>query len=283
MSMAGLIAASTASVLWGLVIFYYKRLMTERGFVDVNVSRLFMALVVALPLVILSPSSIPEAKAFAVLSGAVALGLGDSLYFHAIKSAGASVAAPVAYTYVVVSQLVASLMGEAVGPLVAVASLVTFAGASLISTGERSGKRSLLGVATAFAAGLSWVASSALVKKATAEGVAAETVAAFRVLGAFLALWVSDCVRKRAIYAPKVGPPGFAVLAVADLILGAALFAYGIATMGISRTVIVVSLSPVVTLAYSKATGEERVTWHKALGTALIVLGVVLSQLERGQ
>jgi drug/metabolite transporter (DMT)-like permease len=61
--------------------------------------------------------------------------------------------------------------------------------------------------------------------------------------------------------------------------LGATLYSLGVSQLGVSKTVIIVSLSPAITVIFAKVMRLEEINWYKAIGTILIIAGNVLTQV----
>lgn len=279
---AGITAVLTSSLIWATVIFYYKKLMRNEGYLLINLKRVSLAMLLSLPIMAFKWDT--NGAAYSILSGVLGLGIGDSLYLYAILRAGASVAAPVAYTYVLLSQFAASLIGEAVGPGLMLSAVLAFLGISSISLNERKEVSSPRGVAAAFLAGVSWMMSSIFIKKASVgEGASVYAIAFFRLLGATFFLGTVSLLhfRKtgRVASSFKQGALPLAFVSFTDMFIGATLFALGISVLGVSRTVIFISLSPVITVILARIFRLEQINRYKAIGTLLIISGIVLSSL----
>lgn len=176
MDILGVGAALAAAAIWALVIFLYKRHMESLDVAAVNFSRLTYVTALLAPVALFIKPA-PGLWA-AVVSGVVTLFVGDSLYFYAIHKVGGSVAAPVAYTYIVMAQYFALLLGEEVSQWLILSSLLAAAGVSLLAGGGDV-RLSLLGLAAA-AAALLWSLGMTAVKLAVLGSVNPLTVAYLR-------------------------------------------------------------------------------------------------------
>jgi len=265
----GVGAALAAAAIWALVIFLYKRHMESLDAAAVNFSRLiYVAVLLAPTALFIEPA--PGLWA-AVVSGVVTLFVGDSLYFYAIHKVGGSVAAPVAYTYIVMAQYFALLLGEEVSQWLILSSLLAVAGVSLLARG--GGVRlSSLGLAAAAAAALLWSLGMTAVKLAILGNVNPLAVAYLRAVSACAALGLYLAAKRRL---KVIKSPLFAAASLMDLGVGSALFAYAVGKIGLAPTTILVSASPLITQLYAKATGVENLTPRQMAGAAAIFAAVL--------
>jgi DME family drug/metabolite transporter len=201
----------------------------------------------------------------------VTLFVGDSLYFYAIHKVGGSVAAPLAYTYIVMAQYFALLLGEEVSQWLILSSLLAVAGVSLLAGGGGA-RLSLLGLAAAAAAALLWSLGMTAVKLAVLGNVNPLAVAYLRAASACAALGLYLAVKRRL---RVVKSPLFAAASLMDLGVGSALFAYAVGKIGLAPTTILVSASPLITQLYAKATGVENLTPRQIAGAAAIFAAVL--------
>jgi DME family drug/metabolite transporter len=264
----GVGAALAATAIWALVIFLYKRHMESLDAAAVNFSRLMYVTVLLAPAALFI-EPVPGLWA-AVVSGVVTLFVGDSLYFYAIHKVGGSVAAPLAYTYIVMAQYFALLLGEEVSQWLILSSLLTVAGVSLLAGGGDT-RLSPLGLAAA-AATLLWSLGMTAVKLAVLGNVNPLAVAYLRAASACAALGLYLAAKRRL---KVVKSPLFAATSLMDLGVGSALFAYAVGKIGLALTTILVSASPLITQLYAKATGVENLTPRQMAGAAAIFAAVL--------
>jgi DME family drug/metabolite transporter len=198
----GVGAALAAAAIWALVIFLYKRHMESLDAAAVNFSRLlYVAVLLASTALFIEPA--PGLWA-AVVSGVVTLFVGDSLYFYAIHKVGGSVAAPLAYTYIVMAQYFALLLGEEVSQWLFLSSILAVAGVSLLAGGGGA-RLSPLGLAAA-AAALLWSLGMMAVKLAVLGSANPLAVAYLRTASACAALGLY-LAAKRRLKVVKSPPP----------------------------------------------------------------------------
>lgn len=265
----GVGAALAAAAIWALVIFLYKRYMESLDAAAVNFSRLiYVAVLLAPTALFIKPA--PGLWA-AVVSGVVTLFVGDSLYFYAIHKVGGSVAAPLAYTYIVIAQYFALLLGEKVSQWLILSSLLAVAGVSLLAGGGDA-RPSLLGLAAAAATALLWSLGMTAVKLAVLGSANPLVVAYLRAASAGVALGLYLAAKRRL---KVVKSPLFAAASLMDLGVGSALFAFAVEKIGLALTTILVSASPLITQLYAKLTGVENLTPRQMAGAAAIFAAVL--------
>ena len=217
---------------------------------------------------------------YALLSGAITLACGDTLYLLSVREMGASVAAPVVYTYVFFVQATATTIGETVPVANYVAALMIVGGVFLLARGG-SGRPRAKGIAFGIGAGLVWTVGQELIRVATNAGGDVTVVTFSRNAAAALALAVAVIATRRF----RLWPAGvtyrelglIAFIALTDLALGSFLYVYSVSLVGIALTVIVTSLSPFLTQVLSKVLGKESPTAFDFAGGTIIVAALVLA------
>lgn len=265
------------SLIWALSPIYYGTFMRKFDFLVLNLTRTSLAsLVLVVPAVYYS---FDGGVYYALLSGAVTLAVGDSLFLLSIIEMGASIAAPVAYVYVLFVQLTATTVGENVPYTNLVAAAMVLAGVYVLSRG--GGKPRAKGMTLGLGAAIVWTVGQDMIRLATNAGGSVVMVAFSRNFAAALALaaavlatgrfrlWPSDLARK------DLGV--LAVVIISDLVVGSLLYIYSISVVGVAATVILTSLSPMLTQVFSKAMGKESPSGKDFAGGALIVSAVVLA------
>lgn len=268
--MLGIAAALSAAAIWAVVIFLYKRYMAEVDPISVNFSRVaYVSLAMWPVLAVTEPTS---ALLAAVASGVVTLVAGDSLYLYAISRVGGSVAAPLAYTYIVATQYLALALGEVVTPTLLASAVLVVLGVALLSRGGEA-RLDTAGLAAAVGTAACWALGVTAIKVASMGGMPPLAVAYVRALSAAAALGAYGLWKKVRF----VKSPVFALASVADLGLGAALFAFAIGDLGLSLATVLVATSPLVAQLYAAASGVERVTAMRVAGGVAIFLAVVLA------
>ncbi|MGP8124497.1 MAG: DMT family transporter [Nitrososphaerales archaeon] len=266
------------AVIWAFSPIYYRVFMKRFDFLLLNLLRTSMAsLVLLVPAIVIGfGSGVP----YALLSGAITLACGDTLYLLSVRETGASVAAPVVYTYVLFVQLTATVVGEVVPVSNYVAAAMVIAGVFLLSRGGR-GRPRAKGIALGLAAGLVWTAGQDLIQVATNAGGNVLVVTFSRNAAAAVALGCAVLVTRRT----RLWPSGItrreigflAFIALTDLAVGSFLYVYSVSLVGIALTVILTSLSPFLTQLFSKLLGKESPTSTDFAGGAVIVAALILA------
>ena len=228
----------------------------------------------------------PAAWLFLITSTVMGLGLGDSLYFEALKRIGVARAMPISMAYPVLAAIGAVvLLHETLGPLSALGILLTLGGVYLVAVlpaavaSERSTTRRgyWLGVGLAAAAAVSWSCSTLSVAPAL-ELVDVPTAAAVRTPLAATLLFLAA---RRARVLPKAehlrGRALIAVAATGLTSLGAtALFLLSVSLAGAGRAAVLTATSPLFAVPFSVLLLGERGNWRIIAGTILSVVGVIL-------
>jgi DME family drug/metabolite transporter len=270
------VPAVTSSILWALCPVYYREYFLKYDTPTINLLRLCFGGLAMLPafLLIGSVRGLP----YAMASGVIVLVAGDTAYFYAVKYAGASVAAPVAYTDVLLTQFTATLVGEPLRPIFLVSSSLIIIGIYLLSRGDLAGLR-LRGVALAFATALLWTFGQTVLKVATVGGANPLSLTFMRICGAAFVLLVVFTIRrpKGSIRIGARRQAWLASLSIADTAVGTSLFIYSITIVGLNATILLTSLSPFLTQVFSKALGKERPSPRDFLAGALIVAALALT------
>lgn len=266
------------AVIWAFSPIYYRVFMTKFDFLTLNLLRTSLAAaVLALPAFYFGFS---PAILYALASGAVTLTFGDSLFLLSIREMGASIAAPVVYTYVLLIQLTAPAVGEFVPVTNVVAALMVVAGVYVLSRGEGGTPRAK-GIGFALCASLAWTLGQDLISLATSRGGNFVSVTFARDLAAAVGLGIAVLATGRLSKWPtgiKAREFGFlAFIAITDLVLGSALFVYSVSLVGVALTAILTSLSPLLTQAFSSALGKEAPSRKDFGGGILIVAALILA------
>ena len=270
--------ALIAALIWAFSPIYYRGFLAKFDFLSFNLLRNSTAAVVlAIPALYLWNSA---GLNFALASGAVTLACGDSLFLLSIKETGASVAAPVVYTYVLMIQLVGVALGQVVPYANIVAAIMVVAGVYILSQGG-GGKPRAKGIFFAVSAGAIWTVGQEFIQAATNAGGNLESIVFTRNSAAALALGIAFLVTKRYRTWPRgVGLMEYAVILAiisSDLVVGSLLFVYSISIIGVALSVILTSLSPLLTQVFAKALGKESPSTRDFLGGILIVSALVLA------
>ena len=272
--------ALAAAVLWAVSPIYYRGFLEEFDVLSFDFLRnILAAAVLSIPVVVLQLGAGPG-LVYAVVAGPMTLAAGDIMFLLSIKETGASVAAPLVYTYVLMVQAVGFALGQAI-PYSNFLSAAMVIGGVFVLSRKSGGKARGKGVAYAMGGGVAWTAGQELIQLATSGGGNFVAITFARNSAAALALGAAFLLTRKSRKWPKLISPrhfAFAALIIlSDLVVGSLLFVYSISTIGVAVTVILTSLSPLLTQIFSKALGKESPTRLDYFGGVLIVSALVLA------
>jgi drug/metabolite transporter, DME family len=212
------------------------------------------------------------------------LGLGDSLYFEALKRIGVARAMPISMGYPVLASIGGvMLLHETLGPLGTLGIALTLGGVYFVAQPARGGtvaahaRAYWVGVAMAEAAAVSWSCSTLALGPAL-ELVDVPTASAVRTPLASALLWAAagragilpdrELLRGRALAAIVVT----GIMSVA----ATGFFLQSVALAGPGRAAVLSATSPLFAVPFSVLFLGERGNWRVAAGTLCSVVGVVL-------
>jgi drug/metabolite transporter (DMT)-like permease len=226
---------------------------------------------------------------FLGLSLITGLGVGDSLYFEALKRIGVARAMPISMGYPVLAAIGAVfLLDEKLGPLAAVGIVLTLGGVHLVALpaggrefsathGSSPGRGYWVGIAMAATAAVSWSCSTLALRPAL-ELVDVPTASAIRMPLVSALLWVT--ARRVGVLPRAEHLRGRALLAIVvtglTTVAATAFFLQSVALAGAGRAAVLTATSPVFAVPFSVFVLGERGGWRIAAGTLCSVIGVVL-------
>jgi len=266
------------ALIWALAPIYYRGYLKKVDFLTLNFVRNSVG-----SAVLLVPAfylGIHGGVLYGVLSGVITLAAGDSLFLIAIHEIGASIAAPVVYTYVLLIQLTAFSIGESVALTNVASALLVILGVFLLSRGN-GGVHRTKGIIIALGGAVVWTVGQDLIKVATNTGLQFISLAFVRDGSAALALAIALLVRGRGLtklsaISSRREWAFLTGVAMSDLALGSTIYVYSIATTGLALTVILTSISPFLTQIFSRLLGRERPTVRDILAGFLIVVALLI-------
>ncbi len=226
----------------------------------------------------------PAAWLFLLTSTLMGLGIGDSLYFEALKRIGVSRAMPISMGYPVLASIGAVvLLHESLGPLAAVGIALTLGGVYLVAarplTVEEAPRARgyWVGVALAATAAVSWSCSTlalgpamTLVDVPTASAIRTPLASAllFAAAGRARAFPRLEAVRARAVVRILI----IGITSVAST----GLFVLSVTLAGAGRAAVLTATSPLFAVPASVVLLGEPGDWRIVVGTLASVVGVVL-------
>ncbi|MGB9896141.1 MAG: DMT family transporter [Thermoproteota archaeon] len=267
--------ALLAATIWAVSPICYKDYLVRNSPIKINFLRLFYASsFLVLPFLYFGFN---QAIVYGALSGLLSLAIGDTFYLLSIEAAGASVAAPVSYTYVFLIQFVATFFGEPLRFNYVVSSLLIVVGIYLLS--DKKNLKRMKGVLLALLSALFWTIGQAVIKIATTAELNPMSIAFARVssamvvIGAYMLIKRSDC--NLAISGKQ--HLLLAGISILDLGLGSTLYVYSIGVAGLTTTIILTSISPLVTQVVSKAMGKEAPSRRDITASLVIVMALIVA------
>jgi DME family drug/metabolite transporter len=271
-----LLFALVPAFIWAVSPIYYRVFLQKFDFLSLNFLRTSLsALVLLVPAIYVGFNG---SVYYALLSGAVTLAVGDSLFLLSIGEIGASIATPVICTYILFVQLTASFIGEVVPAVNFVSAGIVIAGVYVLSRGG-GGRPRAKGIAMALGGAVAWTIGQSLVGVATEAHGNVVTITFARNLAGAIALGIAMVATGRHKKWPRLSTRQFgfvASIALTDLVIGSLTFVYSVSLIGVALTVIVLSVSPFLTQVLSKAMGKESPSNMDILGGILILSALIL-------
>ncbi|MGC9136281.1 DMT family transporter [Caldivirga sp.] len=270
-------ALSTAFI-WAWASVTYKDYMRRLSPLTVNFLRmLYTTAALTIPVVLIG---LNIGAIWGSLSGLLSLAVGDSMYLMAINYSGVSVAAPISYSYIPLSVLMATLLGEPLTIFKATSGLMIMLGVYLLSR-ERT-RVTLKGVTLALGTAVAWAVGQTMIKVADVNGLNPVSVAFVRVATAGLVLlMVNHVIHNDLTTAIKTTlRTRLPLVAILDLGIGVALFAYSVDLIGLGFTVIVTGCMPLIAQLMAKFMSGEKLTASKLMGAVIIVLAIATAFIQ---
>lgn len=293
--MIGEFAALGAAISWAIAPLFYRNALADTNPVSANIVRCVTNGLVLTVLLFASGAvgvlaSLPTWVIFvAIMSGAIGLGVGDTLYMLGLKTISVSRAVPLASTYPLFSLLWAVLFLNQ--PL----SFMTLTGAAIIlvgiwllsrksaqSTGAK-GKRLLTGVFASLATAVAWSASLTLMDAVFASGIsgldANYAVVTVRIASLAVMLTAFSPLIDRNRGFLKVTRKTLITLCVGGLVangLGWLLINYSFLYIPETQAVPISSTSPLFAALAGFLFFKEKATWSSIVGAVAVVAGIFL-------
>ncbi len=272
------IPALSAAIIWAVSPIYYRDYLVMSNVVKVNFYRLLYAsLALLLPFIIFGFNS---AIVYGALSGLLTLAIGDTLYLLSIRDVGASIAAPVAYTYVLLIQFAAVFLGESISVNQIIGSILIIIGIYMLSNHRGSARKK--GIIIALLAALTWTIGQSSIKLATLGNINPFSIAFARTFTAMSVLGLFTLINRNEKHANSVviGKKkhlSLAIISISDLGVGSALYIYSIGTIGLAITIILTSVSPLITQIASRILGKEAPSIKDIIAGSIIVFAIIVS------
>jgi len=225
---------------------------------------------------------------FLGLSLVVGLGIGDSIYFDAVRRIGVARAMSISMAYPVLTALLAVvLLGESLSVVAVVGIALALGGVYLVArpspepevVATRPGDY-WRGVLMACVAALGWTCSTLSLRPAL-ELVDVPTASAIRMPLVGVLLWVtaarSGVLPSRAAFTPRAL---LAILGTAVVtVLATLLYLVSVALAGAGRAAVLTATSPLFAVPFSVVFLGEHGGWRLVIGAVCTVVGVALLTL----
>ncbi|MGF3522381.1 MAG: DMT family transporter [Candidatus Bathyarchaeia archaeon] len=293
--MIGEFAALGAAISWAVAPLFYRNALEDTNPVSANIVRCVTNGLVLTVLLVASGTvgvlaSLPTwVILVAIVSGAIGLGVGDTLYMLGLKTIGVSRAVPLASTYPLFSLLWAVLFLNQ--PL----SFMTLTGAAIILLGiwllskknsqssDAKGKRLLTGVLASLATAVAWSASLTLMDAVFASGIsgldANYAIVTVRIASLAVMLTAFSPFIDRNRNFLKITRKTLITLCVGGLVangLGWLLINYSFLYIPETQAVPISSTSPLFAALAGFLFFKEKATWFSTVGAVAVVAGIFL-------
>ncbi len=276
----GLLSVLAASIMWGVAPAIIK--IGVRSHVDArsfNAVRVFIAApIIALILLFSGEPFVIPTDIFgwlAVLAASLlGPGLGDIAYIYSIREIGGGRAVTIGYTYILISQFLAVLLlREQPGIQLFIGSIIALIGVWLVAQEARTETGSRKGIIAALIASGAWGFGS-IANKYALYYVGPITLSFLRIL-ILIPLMILLGYRslrsldRRAIVMASI-------TGVLSYGFGIPLFLYAINSVGVSVTVLVTALAPVLGKVFSVILVKEKIIVKGVAGTLITVVGIIV-------
>lgn len=290
-SAIGALCAIGSAVTWAVINLQVRRLSPMFNSVAMNALRSTVGglLVVAWIAAFNGLGGIADmsARAFWLLaiSVALAVGVGDTIFFESAKWLGLVRAMTVSMIYPLFAALLAvAVLGEMPSLQVSVGAVLTLTGLVLTVRARPGGDapppaRSRLGLAAAILAALAWAVSVIVLKPALEEVDSVQSQAVRLPLAAAL-LWVTPWSWSAgpALLRPTRSTVWQLVALGAMSAASSIFFVAGVRHAGVAVATVLSSTAPIFALPLGFFFLGERVPLAAAIGTALTILGIAILQ-----
>jgi drug/metabolite transporter (DMT)-like permease len=230
---------------------------------------------------------VPLAPLGLLLAGVVlAIGIGDSLYFHALRLVGVARAQPISMSYPLITTLLAAtFLGEAITVLTLLGIVLVVCGVYGIATAQAKHGRGGLapgalrrGVLLSVVAAACWSCGTTLLRPAL-EQIDLWVAATIRMAVAALLLQVWAVRRGRVVYGlarRDASLAGGVLLLGVGTALSIFLFLLSVYEAGAARAATLSSTSPLFGVPLAVFVLKEQVTWRLLAGVGVTLVGVWL-------
>lgn len=242
-----------------------------------NGARALLAGVILLPLAL---SDVNTSVLYpAAVVGFVGTILGDTLYISSLRIAGPGIAVPVAYSYIITSQLIGSLLGESFKPTMLLSAVIAALGVTIAYRGSKT-SLAVNGLVLAVSASLAWSMWVHLVKWAINDlGVDPITLNALRTIisgGILLSISSALLGLNRTISEVRSMPYTLAS-GILGYTIGGTMFYEAVKAIEAYVAVITTAVVPVLAVIISSISLKKEVKLQHILGALLVSASIFLA------
>jgi drug/metabolite transporter (DMT)-like permease len=287
----GALCALGSAFTWALTSLLARTIHPTLSFVAINAIRstvaglLLVGWVVAVDGVRALTSISMTTFVLLALSIAVAVGVGDNLFFESSRTVGLARSMTIAMTYPLITTLLAALiLGETITARVVVGALLTLAGIALIVAGrphatEERHEHYWLGVGAASLASVAW-GISPIMMKAPLQELDAAAVQSVRLPVAAAILWVMPWARGAVGALVNSGRTVIVRMAALSLltVFSSVMYVAGIKYAGVAIGSILSSVAPMFAIPLGVIFLGERLSLGAVLGVLVTIAGLAVLQ-----
>ena len=293
--MIGELAALGAAISWTFSAILYRKALQQTNPISANIIRLsctsaiLLVFLIAIGKLGVLTSLSVNVAVLAAVSGAVGLGLGDTLYLLSLKLVGVAHAVPITCTYPLFGLLWAVVFsGEAITLGVGLGTAAIVAGIWLLSYEKEEGpytvRRQILvkGIAAALATALLWSVSISMMDLAVEKTPSLDQALIVNVVRASaigLLLLAFSPIIDRGHGFLKVSRKTVATLIAGGLValgLGWFFLTFSFTETMASRAIPISSTTPLFSVLAGVVLLHEKVTARNIVGSVVVVAGIFL-------
>lgn len=294
--MIGEFAALGAAISWAIAPLFYRNALADTNPVSANIVRCVTNGLVLTVLLIASGAvdvlaCLPTwVILVTIISGAVGLGVGDTLYMLGLKTIGVSRAVPLASTYPLFSLMWAVFfLRQPLSFMALTGAAVILVGIWLLSkknnqsAADAKGKRLLTGVVASLATAVAWSVSLTLMDVVFASGIsgfdANYALVTVRIASLALMLTAFSPIIDRNRRFLKITRKTLITLCIGGLVangLGWLLINYSFLYIPETQAIPISSTSPLFAALTGFLFFKEKATWFSTLGAVAVVVGIFL-------
>jgi drug/metabolite transporter (DMT)-like permease len=288
----GALSALGSAFTWALTSLLARTIHPALSFVAINAIRstvagvLLVGWVVAVDGVRALTSMSMTTFVLLALSIALAVGVGDNLFFESSRAVGLARSMTIAMTYPLITTLLAALiLDETITARVVVGALLTLAGIALIVAGrshatEERHEHYWLGVGAASLASVAW-GISPIMMKAPLQELDAAAVQSVRLPVAAAILWMMPWTRGAVGALVNSGRTVIVRMAALSLltVFSSVMYVAGIKYAGVAMGSILSSVAPMFAIPLGAIFLGERLSLGAVLGVLVTIAGLAVLQL----